>query len=115
MFEVLGTTNTILYGDETKHITKRTKRVALVERLLINENAKLCGAYIVNKGHKNGYEIHVVYNNGIVRIYNQRTGKHITDLVARIPQVERYGIKVTKTMKRKIKVHIENGYNQIAF
>ena len=55
MFEVLGTTNTILYGDETKHITKRTKRVALVERLLINENAKLCGAYIVNKGHKNGY------------------------------------------------------------
>ena len=115
MFEVLGTTNTISYGDETKHITKRTKRVALVERLLINENAKLCGAYIVNKGQKNGYEIHVVYNNGIVRIYNQRTGKHITDLVARVPQVERYGIKVTKTMKRKIKVHIENGYNQIAF
>ena len=54
MFEVLGTTNSVLYSAETKHIAKRTKRVALVERLLINENAKLCGAYIVNKGHKNG-------------------------------------------------------------
>ena len=113
MFEILGTTNIILYGAETKHITERTKRITLVERLLINEDAKPCGAYIINKGHKNGYEIHVIYNNGIIRIYNQKTGKHITDLVARIPQVERYGIKVTKTMRRKIKIHIEAGMNLI--
>lgn len=113
MFEILGTTNIILYGAETKHITERTKRIVLVERLLINEDAKPCGAYIINKGHKNGYEIHVIYNNGIIRIYNQKTGKHITDLVARIPQVERYGIKVTKTMRRKIKIHIEAGMNLI--
>lgn len=113
MFEILGTTNIILYGAETKHITERTKRIVLVERLLINENAKPCGAYIINKGHKNGYEIHVIYNNGIIRIYNQKTGKHITDLIARIPQVERYGIKVTKTMRRKIRIHIKAGMNLI--
>ena len=113
MFEILGATNNILYGAETKHITERTKRVALVERLLINEDAKPCGAYIINKGHRNGYEIHVIYNNGIIRIYNQKTGKHITDLIARIPQVERYGIKVTKTMKRKIRTHIKAGMNSI--
>lgn len=113
MFEILGTTNIILYGAETKHITERTKRIVLVERLLINEDAKPCGAYIINKGHKNGYEIHVIYNNGIIRIYNQKTGKHITDLIARIPQVERYGIKVTKTMRRKIRIHIEAGMNLI--
>lgn len=113
MFEILGTTNIILYGAETKHITERTKRIVLVERLLINEDAKPCGAYIINKGHKNGYEIHVIYNNGIIRIYNQKTGKHITDLIARIPQVERYGIKVTKTMRRKIRIHIKAGMNLI--
>lgn len=113
MFEILGTTNVILYGAETKHITERTKRIVLVERLLINEDAKPCGAYIINKGHKNGYEIHVIYNNGIIRIYNQKTGKHITDLIARIPQVERYGIKVTKTMRRKIRIHIKAGMNLI--
>lgn len=113
MFEILGTTNIILYGAETKHITERTKRIVLVERLLINEDAKPCGAYIINKGHKNGYEIHVIYNNGIIRIYNQKTGKHITDLIARIPQVERYGIKVTKTMRRKIRIHIKEGMNLI--
>lgn len=113
MFEIIGATNIILYGDETKHIAERTKRIVLVERLLINEDAKPCGAYIINKGHRNGYEIHVIYNNGIIRIYNQKTGKHITDLIARIPQVERYGIKVTKTMRRKIRIHIKEGMNQI--
>ena len=113
MFEILGTTNSISYGAETKHITERTKRIVLVERLLITEDAKPCGAYIINKGHRNGYEIHVIYNNGIIRIYNQKTGKHITDLIARIPQVERYGIKVTKTMRRKIRIHIKAGMNLI--
>ena len=113
MFEIIGATNIILYGDETKHIAEITNRIVLVERLLINEDAKPCGAYIINKGHRNGYEIHVVYNNGIIRIYNQKTGKHITDLIARIPQVERYGIKVTKTMKRKIRIHIKEGTNLI--
>ena len=113
MFEILGATNNILYGAETKHIAERTKRITLVERLLINEDAKPCGAYIINKGHRNGYEIHVIYNNGIIRIYNQRTGKHITDLIARIPQMERYGIKVTKTMRKKINKHIKAGMNQI--
>ena len=113
MFEILGAINNILYGAETKHIAERTKRIALVERLLINENAKPCGAYIINKGHRDGYEIHVIYNNGIIRIYNQKTGRHITDLIARIPQVERYGIKVTKTMRRKIRTHMKAGMNSM--
>ena len=113
MFEIIGTTNVIVCSAETKHIGDRMKRVTLVERLLVTENAKMCGAYIVNKGHKNGNEIHVLYNNGIIRIYNQRTKKHITDLIARVPQMERYGINVTKTMKRKIKIHIEAGMNHM--
>ena len=113
MFEIIGTTSIMVWGAETKHINERTKRIALVERLLITENAKPCGAYIINKGHKNGNEIHVLYNNGIIRIYNQRTKKHITDLIARVPQMERYGIKVTKTMKRKIRIHIEAGMNHM--
>jgi hypothetical protein len=56
MFEIIGTTNVIVCSAETKHIGDRMKRVTLVERLLVTENAKMCGAYIVNKGHKNGNE-----------------------------------------------------------
>lgn len=113
MFEIIGKTSMMGLGAETKHISERTKRITLVERLLITEKAKPCGAYIVNKGHKNGNEIHVLYNNGIIRIYNGKTKKHITDLIARVPHMERYGINVTKTMKRKIKIHIEAGMNHM--
>ena len=70
---------------------------------------------IVNKGHANGNEVHLVYNNGVVKIYNENTRKFITVLIARVPQVERYKIKVTKTMRNKIKSHIEQGYNNITF
>ena len=70
---------------------------------------------VVNKVHKNGNEIHIVYNNGVVKIYNENTRKFITVLIARVPQIERYKVKVTRTMRNKIKSHIANGYNNIEF
>ena len=70
---------------------------------------------VVDKGHKNGNEAHVIYNNGVVKIYNERTGRFITVLIARLPQVERYKVKITKTMRKKIESHIAKGYNNIAF
>ena len=69
----------------------------------------------VNKGHANGNEIHLVYNNGVVKVYNENTRKFITVLIARVPQIERYKVKITKTMRKKINLHIKQGYNNITF
>ena len=115
MFQLIGYINSFKACGQTSHALNRSKRLQIAERLIIEESAKVVKIAVVNKGHANGNEIHVVYNNGIIKVYNARTRKFITVLIARVPQVERYKIKVTKTMRNKIKSHVKNGYNQIEF
>ena len=115
MFELIGYMETFKACGKTSHAVNRSKRLQIAERLIIEESAKVIKIAVVNKGHKNGNEIHVILNNGIIKVYNARTHKFITVLIARVPQIERYKIKVTKTMRNKIKSHIKRGYNQIEF
>ena len=115
MFQLIGYMDSFTPCGITAHGVNRLKRLQIAERLIIEESAKVLKIAVVNKGHKNGNEIHLVYNNGVVKIYNERTGKFITVLIARVPQIERYKIKVTKTMRNKIKSHIKQGYNHIEF
>ena len=115
MFELLGYMDNFAICGNTSHIANRSKRLQIAERLIIEESAKVIKIAVVNKGHANGNEIHIVYNNGIVKIYNENTRKFITVLIARVPQIERYKIKVTRTMRNKIKSHIKQGYNHIEF
>ena len=115
MFQLIGYMETFTACGKTSHAVNRSKRLQIAERLIIEESAKVLKIAVVNKGHKNGNEIHIIYNNGVIKVYNEHTRKFITVLIARVPQVERYKIKVTKTMRNKIKSHIKQGYNQIAF
>ena len=115
MFQLIGCMETFTASGQTSHALNRSHRLQMAERLIIEESAKVIRIAVVNKGHKNGNEIHIIYNNGIIKIYNARTRKFITVLIARVPQIERYKIKVTKTMRNKIKLHIKQGYNQIEF
>ena len=115
MFQLIGYMDSFTAGGKTSHAVNRSKRLQIAERLIIEECAKVVKIAVVDKGHKNGNEIHLVYNNGVVKIYNQNTRKFITVLIAREPQIVRYKIKVTKTMRNKIKSHIAKGYNQIEF
>ena len=115
MFELLGYIETFKAGGNTSHALKRSKRLQIAERLIFEESAKVAKIAVVNKGHRNGEEIHVIYNNGVVKVYNERTHKFITVLIARVPQIERYQIKVTKAMRKKINLHIAKGYNNIEF
>ena len=115
MFQLIGYMDNFTACGQTSHAVNRSKRLQIAERLIIEESAKVVKIAIVNKGHKNGNEIHLVYNNGVVKVYNEHTRKFITVLIARVLQIERYKIKVTKTMRNKIKSHIAKGYNQIEF
>ena len=115
MFQLIGYMDNFTAGGKTSHAVNRSKRLQIAERLIIEESAKVIRVAVVNKGHKNGEEVHLVYNNGVVKVYNERTRKFITVLIARVPQIERYKIKITKTMRNKIKSHIAKGYNHIEF
>lgn len=115
MFELIGYTDSFTPCGITAHGVNRSKRLQIAERLIIEESAKVIKIAVVNKGHKNGNEIHLVYNNGIIKIYNANTRRFITVLIARVPQIERYKIKITKTMRNKIRSHIAKGYNHIEF
>ena len=115
MFQLIGYMETFTAGGKTLHAVNRSKRLQVAERLIIEECARVIKIAVVNKGHENGNEIHVIFNNGIVKVYNERTKKFITVLIARVPQIERYKVKITKTMRKKIVSHIKQGYNNITF
>lgn len=115
MFELIEYANNFTPCGNTSHALSRSKRLQIAERLIFEESAKVIKIAVVDKGHKNGNEIHIIYNNGIVKIYNERTHKFITVLIARVPQIERYNVKVTKAMRKKIEAHIARGYNHIEF
>ena len=115
MFELIGYADNFKACGQTSHAVNRSKRLQVAERLIYEESAKVIKIAVVNKGHKNGNEIHIIYNNGIIKIYNERTCKFITVLIARVPQIERYNVKVTKAMRKKINMHIKQGYNHIEF
>ena len=115
MFQLIGYMDNFKACGKTSHVAKRSKRLQIAERLIIEESAKVVKIAVVNKGHKNGNEIHIIYNNGIIKIYNEHTKKFITVLIERVPRIERYDIKVTKAMRSKIESHIAKGYNHIEF
>ena len=71
----------------------------------------------VDRGHKNGTEIHVVTDTAIIKIYNARTRKHVTDLIARPNQIRRvYDAKGQHAPKWLLDVAYENqnrGFNMV--
>ena len=115
MFQLIGYMDNFTACGQTSHAVNRSKRLQIAERLIIEESAKVVKIAVVNKGHENGNEIHLVYNNGVVKVYNENTRKFITVLIARVPQIERYKVKITKTMRKKINLHVKQGYNNITF
>lgn len=113
MFIIKSELKQFITKDNTLHTKEREKRLLLADNLIVKENGKIIKICVVNKGHVNGDEVHIIYNNGIIKIYNASTGKYITCLIARLPQIARYNINPSKTMEKKIKNHVKKGYNNI--
>lgn len=70
---------------------------------------------VVDKGHRNGPEIHQITSTAIVVIYNQRTHKMVTKLIARPGQIRRYWDreKAPKALIDLAYEHQKMGYNKI--
>ena len=93
----------------------RKNRAELLEKLkapILSVDGKLC-IFIVDKGHKNGKEIHVITENGIINIYNQHSKKYITGLIARPAQLVRYGVTIPENVMEKARIHVALHYNEI--
>lgn len=67
--------------------TDRQERENLIKQIGMGKVIKVV---TLDRGHKNGAEIHKISDTGIVTIYNERTGKLITKIIARPGQIKRY-------------------------
>lgn len=95
----------------SKHYTKdRKNREELINTIGIG---KVVDSFIIDKGHKNGPERHEITTTGIIVIYNAKTNKLITKLIARVGQIRRYykDGNAPKEIIRQARKHTELGYN----
>lgn len=86
MFEVLGGFNGAVISSNTLHIADRLNRVDECTK----GSDVVVDRFIVDKDHRNGAEIHEVYSDSTIKIYNLNTLKLITILFARPAQIKRY-------------------------
>lgn len=68
---------------------KRYKREKFIHKY-INGDGEIIDEFIINRGHKNGLEIHQLTDNAIIIIKNYNSGKLISKLIARENQIKRY-------------------------
>ena len=69
------------------YITDRQARENLIKEI---GYGKVIKSVVIDRHHPNGPEIHEISNTGIITIYNQRTHKMITKLIARPGQIKKY-------------------------
>lgn len=73
---------------DTLHYTRdRASRRAVINNV-VGYGRDIFSA-VIDRGHVNGAEIHTVTDSGIIKVYNARTHRHITDLIARPNQIKR--------------------------
>ena len=92
---------------DTLHFTDRIERQKFIES--IGRYGTIIAE--VHTGHPNGPEIHKITDNAIIMIYNERTGNHVTDLIARPRQLLRYGIPIPSYILELAYQHYQLGYN----
>lgn len=90
----------------------RNARAELIAQI---GKGKIVKSAIIDRGHVNGPEIHCISNTGIISIFNQRTGKLITQLIARPAQISRYygNEQPPKALLQVATEHTRLGYNMV--
>ena len=67
--------------DSEHYKEKRCTRESLISDVIGEGN--VIDSFFVNRGHKDGPEIHSITDTGIILIHNQKSGKMVTKLIAR--------------------------------
>ena len=96
-----------------------TSKHYTADRIIREQHIKEIGygtpvaSFIVDRGHKNGPEIHEITSTGIINIYNERTKKLVTKLIARPGQIKRYfeNGNAPQYLINKAKYNVALGYN----
>lgn len=100
----------------SKHYNKqRNQRQKIINRY-INGDGNVIDSFVVDKGHRDGLEIHSITDTGLIIIHNKETKKLVTKLIARPQQIERYYKDSNKSppswLIRLAEWHMSLGYNQ---
>ena len=69
--------------------SQRYKREKFIKRYL-HDDGQIVDGFIVDRGHRNGAEVHSLTDKGIIIIHNYNTGVLVTKLIAKPEQVIRY-------------------------
>ena len=105
----------------TKHFTEeRQSRESLIENVIKDTNNVIC-TNVLDRGHRNGAERFELTDKAIIKTYNNRTNRHITDLIARPAQIyDRLGDAflalpqyVRKSIIALARKHQQLGYNNM--
>lgn len=90
----------------------RQKREEIIHQIGMGN---VVASFVVDRGHENGAERHEITTTGIIVIYNNRTNKMITKLIARPGQIRRYyrnGNAPRYLIQKAIDNTVKNHYNE---
>ena len=96
----------------THYINDRQSRERLIEEIGYGTIVK---TVVVDRGHRNGPEVHSISSTGIIIIRNQRTNKLVTKLIARPGQIARYyeaNERIPRELMEIARNHLRMGYNE---
>jgi hypothetical protein len=68
---------------------KRYRREKFINKYLYGDG-NVIDSFVVDKGHKDGLERHDVTDTGLIIVYNLKSKKLVTKLIARPKQIKRY-------------------------
>lgn len=97
----------------SKHYTKdRKRREAIIAQIGTGTVIK---EVVVDRGHRNGPEVHKITDTGLILIYNKESKKLITKLIARVGQINRYyqNERPPKKVIQLARYHYEMGWNEV--
>ena len=101
--------------DSEHYKEKRCTRESLISDVIGEGN--VIDSFFVNRGHKDGPEIHSITDTGIILIHNQKSGKMVTKLIARPGQIARYYLDEGRIAPQSImdiaREHQKKGYTHI--
>lgn len=86
-FKVVDRLSSFSPTGETNHAKERKKRFSVYGDLSGKQPLFI---FEVDNGHHKGTEIHAIYENGVVYVYNKSTGWLVTCLTPRYDQMRMY-------------------------